>query len=224
MADLTRKEFAALCRTTEAVVRTNIGRRKIIEDKLNSIDTEDPINKVFFNKYYQKTQQEMVELKMRATKKEDNDYESIVETVTKRIVKESDDNKKEQRKKKSTESLSWDDRKKKADALLQERRAEKEKLNLEKLAGKLMPVDLVFQILRTHNQDIFATFQNDAENLASIYCDILAGGDRKKLSEITTKLSEKLENVIKRAKEVSMSSIEQAVNEYAEVRNRGEKK
>ena len=92
------------------------------------------------------------------------------------------------------------------------------------MAGKLIPVDLVFQILRIHNQDIFATFQNDAENLASIYCDILADGDRRKLSEITDKLNHRLQEIILRAKDVSMSSIEQAIDDYKEVRNRGERK
>jgi hypothetical protein len=71
---------------------------------------------------------------------------------------------------------------------------------------------------------LFFTLQNDAENLASIYCDILADGDRKYLSEITEKISEKLKLIIKRAEEVAEASIENAVEEYAETRNRGERK
>lgn len=224
MAILSRKEFAAICRTTENIIRTNILRGKII-DYNKTIDTEDPINKAFFNKYDQKYKTEKLEEKKKSIKEDIGKiYDDVVQKVTQKVKEEKVEVEQKQRRKKSAETLSWSDRKARADALLQERRAEKEKLNLEKLAGKLMPIDLVFQILKAHNQDIFATFQNDAENLASIYCDILAGGDRKRLSEITTKLSEKLENVIKRAKEVSMSSIEQAVHEYAEVRNRGEKK
>jgi len=122
------------------------------------------------------------------------------------------------------ETLDWDTRKKKAETILKERNAEKAAIELEKLAGKLLPLDLVFEINRVHNQTILSTFQSDMENLASIFCDVLAGGDRKKLSEVTDKLNIHLADVIERAKEVALSSIEQAVEEYTVVRSRGQRK
>lgn len=122
------------------------------------------------------------------------------------------------------ETLDWDTRKKKAETILKERNAEKAAIELEKLAGKLLPLELVFEINRVHNQTILSTFQSDMENLASIFCDVLAGGDRKKLSEVTDKLNTHLSDVIERAKEVALSSIEQAVEEYTVVRSRGQRK
>ena len=104
------------------------------------------------------------------------------------------------------------------------RKQKLEALKVEKMAGRLMPVDLVFNVLRIHNTEIFATFQNDVENLASIYCDILAGGNRKKLAEISQKLSERLNDLIQRSKDVALSSIENAVEGYTETRSRGERK
>jgi len=227
MAELSKDEFAAICRTTPGVINTNIHRNKLVYDiESKKLDTDDPINKAFFKKY-QKLHEEKTK-KERISKSITDAYDQVVEKVTTDVSKKIKSNEVTEKKTKSREKsqavVDWAERKLQADTLLQEARAEKEKLNLEKLAGKLIPVDLVFNILNIHNHDIFATFQNDAENLASVYCDILAGGDRKKLSEITTKLSEKLDDAVRRAKEVSMSSIENAIDEYREVRSRGEKK
>lgn len=223
MAELSKEEFAAICRTTPGIINTNIHRNKLVYDiETKKLDSDDPINKAFFKKYQrlhdEKKNNEKVQEKIAVI------YDDVVEKVTEKVTKRQQETKATETKKKSKVTNDWYERKLQADTLLQEARAEKERLNFEKAAGKLIPVDLVFDILNIHNHDIFATFQNDAENLASVYCDILAGGDRKKLSEITTKLSEKLDDVVRRAKEVSMSSLEMAIGDYQEVRSRGEKK
>ena len=223
MALLNKEEFAAICRTTVGVINTNIHRGKIVyisEDKI--IDSEDALNKAFFKKYKKKHEDEVT--KQRVSDKVETLYEAVVEKATDKIEKKQSNKRQKESAEKSKDTLEWAERKLQADTLLVEARAEKEKLNLEKLAGKLMPIDLVFSVLNIHNHDILATFQNDAENLASVYCDILANGDRKKLAEITTKIGEKLNNAVNRAKEVALASIENAIEEYQEVRNRGEKK
>lgn len=225
MALLSRKEFAAMCHTTTAIVTTNIRRGKIIEFE-KKIDTENVLNEAFFNKYIAKSKAK--EEKLPTSKEIDKLYKETVETLEVAAKKEVEQKQAKARRKKNNEETAagfdWDLRKKKADALLQERKAEQAQLQLEKMAGKLIPVDLVFSIIKVHNTDIFATFQNDAENLASIYCDILAAGDRKKLAEIVDKLNFKLDDIIKRAKDVAIASIENAVEEYAQTRNRGERK
>lgn len=225
MALLTRKEFAAMCRTTTAIVTTNISRGKVIEfDK--KIDTENVINQEFFDKYLKKAQAEKD--KLPSPEEIDQMYKETVETLEQKakaeVTTKHKKAKRDENNAKWLEAHEWDIRKKKADALLQERKAEQAQLQLEKMAGKLIPVDLVFEIIKVHNTDIFATFQNDAENIASIYCDILAAGDRKKLSEITEKLNYKLDDAVKRAKDVAMASINNAVEEYSQTRNRGERK
>jgi hypothetical protein len=78
--------------------------------------------------------------------------------------------------------------------------------------------------VQIHNRDIFATFQNDVDNLASIYCDIMANGNRSKLAEVSKALSEKLDSSVSRASEVAEASIQNAIEEYRETRNRGERK
>ena len=223
MAELSKEEFAAICLTTPGIINTNIHRKKLVYDiDTKKLDSDDPINKAF-SKKYQKLYKEKQDA-LKNVKKVEELYEDVVEKVTKKVEQKQVTEKTTNSRAKSQKVIDWSERKQQADTLLQEARAEKENLTLQKLAGKLIPVDLVFNILNIHNHDIFATFQNDAENLASVYCDILAGGDRKRLAEITTKLSEKLDNAVRRAKEVSMSSIENAIDEYREVRSRGEKK
>ena len=87
-----------------------------------------------------------------------------------------------------------------------------------------MPVDLVTTLLSVNIQDIFKTFENETINLASIYCDVLAGGNRDKLSEIISELRVRLSNVISRIKDSAASEIENIIEDYAESRNRGERK
>jgi hypothetical protein len=223
MADLNKEEFAAMCHTTVAIINTNINREKIVYDKkAKLIDSDDPLNKAFFRKYMSMSEQK----KIRVPKDEDiaKLYDKVVQKATADVETQQKETKRAKQHDKSQKNVDMAERKLAADTLLQEAKAEKEQMNLQKLAGKLIPVDLVFAILNIHNHDIFATFQNDVENLASVYCDILAGGDRKRLAEITGKLSEKLNDSVTRAKDVALSSLENAIEDYRETRSRGESK
>lgn len=229
MSLYTRKEFAALCRTTSAIITTNINRGKIILfDK--KIDSENRINVAFFDKYNKKAESEIKERnrKKDLTESIDDIYNKVVTKATSKVVGTKKEKAKKKRQDKANKEadlfMDWDIRKKKADTLLQERKAEKEQLQLEKLAGKLLPTDLAFNIIRIHNQSIFATFQNDMENLSSVYCDILAAGDRKLLGELNVKIGELITKSIKAAEDVAIAGIENAVEEYSETRNRGESK
>lgn len=226
MPDYNKKEWAALCRTTTAIVTTNIHRGKIILLSDGKIDSENAINKAFFNKYSKKAEEELKQKnKTKEVQENINDiYNQVVEKATVKIKSISKEKEKKDGRRKSAEVVDWDTRKKIADALLQERKAEKEQLALEKMAGKLIPTALVFNILRVHNQSIFATFHNDVEVQASVFCDVMAGGDRKMLAKVTEKLSEKLSDSVKRAEEVALASVENAIEEYTETRSRGERK
>ena len=222
----TRKEFAALCHTTTAVITTNINRNKIILfDK--KIDSGNAINKSFFNKYSKKAEKAIKEGNKPKAKSPQAEklYGDLVHTISREeVISKAAEKRRKKANDEADEVVSWEQRKKIADALLQERKAEQAQLQLEKMAGKLIPTDLVFDIIRVHNQSIFATFQNDAENLASIYCDILAAGDRKMLAEINDKLGDVISISIKRSEDVALAGITNAIEEYSKTRNRGERK
>ncbi len=220
MSLVSRKEYAAISKTKVANVNVYVKRGKVIVEDDGLIDTENPINKIatdnWVKLHYEKEAKKKIEQKISNEKPQEKPK---VEKAVKRGRKP-----KTKADKHTEELLSLDQRKKQADVLLQERKAEVEKMKLDKLAGKLIPVDLVFQVLNIHNKSIFATFQSDVENLASVFCEILAEGDRSKLSEVTQKISEKLIDTVDKSKELAELEIDNAVAEYAETRSRGERK
>lgn len=237
MAILTRAEFAATCNRTVLVINTNISRNKIstIPPDNKMIDSENPLNKIFKKNCLalDKKKAEEEKLKKKEQKLDNKPVENPEElekayTETVQIFTKQETPAQEKRRKKQNEedaeSVNWDARKKKADALKAERAAELAQLQVEKMMGNLMPVDLVEMILKVNIQDIFKTFENELINLGSIYCDILAGGNRDKLSELITKLRLKLNETIKRIESTAAQEIENTVEDYAEVRSRGERK
>ena len=230
MSLVSRKEYAAISKTKVSNVNVYVKRGKVIIEDNGLVDTENPINKMATNNWiklhFEKEEKERIDSLRREaqekvqSKNEINGYEKPqIEKAVKRGRKP-----KSKVDKHTEELLSLDQRKKQADVLLQERKAELEKLKLDKMAGKLIPVDLVFQVLNIHNKSIFATFQSDVENLASIFCEILAEGDRSKLSDVTQKISEKLIETVNKSKELAEMELDNAVSEYAETRSRGERK
>lgn len=227
MADLTRKEFAALCHTTQQVVNVNISRGKVILMDDGLIDSQNKINNQFFEKYIKRKTAEKKPVKAAALTPQKSKPKKTRgrKPKSKKAPQQKDEPTNREKQNDEAEFIyGLDQRKKKADAELQEFKAAHEKMKLNKLAGKLIPVDLVFQILNIHNKSIFATFQSDTENLASIFCEILAEGDRKKLSEITEKISENLLKVVEKSKEISKLELENAIEEYSETLNRGQRK
>lgn len=227
MSDYTRKEFAAICRTTTAVVTTNINRGKVILfDK--KIDSENKINKAFFNKYSKKAEEE---LKKKNKEKElsesiDSIYDQVVEKATTKVIKNKEDVLVEKRKKKEREkaeiSVDWDLRKKKAEALLKERNAEKALLSVKKMYGEMVPSDFVYTMFSTFTKSLLSVFDNTLMNLAGVYCDELAGGDREALSRVNQKLNEEFQEIISAASEVAKKDLVNEIKQYSVKRGKGE--
>ena len=238
MSIITRAEFAIICQTTNAVINTNISRNKIatvVNDK-KLIDTDNPLNKIFKKNQIALSKQKTAAPKEK--KEPEVSFKSVIEKAAADLGLESETVQKVftapetavqkrarlEQNKDDEEVVSWDQRKKIADALQAERKAEVTQLQLEKMMGQLMPVDLVEAILKINIQDIFKTFESSCINLASIYCDVLAGGDREKLAEIVGKMRSELSRTIKRIEQSAAQEIENAVENYADTRSRGEKK
>jgi hypothetical protein len=248
MAKLTRKEFAALCHTNAQVINTNVGRNNLVVE-FRKINTENAQNKAFFDRYQKKFDDKnrsinevytevvkVVKKKQPKNKSENKSKETATAKGSKKPTAKTNIGLTDSRSKNKDSDdpsaadlnsqliVDWNTRKKKADAELVEYRAEHERLKIEKMAGKLIPVDLVFQILNIHNKSIFSTFQSDAENLASVYCEILAEGDRNKLAEITGKLSTIINLNVEKSKDLSQQELDNAIEEYSETLNRGQRK
>lgn len=219
MSIVTHKEFSILCgMPSEGNVRVNISRGKImpLADDKTLIDTDNPINLIFKQNYKPKAKQTPP-----AAPATEQLYKEVVQVVEEKPKRKASSKKELDQ---ADDMLSWDARKKRADALKAEASAEKEALAVQKMMGQLIPTDLVEQILRINLQNIFKEFEAGTLNIASKFCDVMANGDRAKLGRVTDDLRFLLEDVIKRSKDVAEIEIENAINEYAETRSRGERK
>lgn len=233
MAIVTRKQYANNCNRSIGVINVNISRNliSVIPPDGKMIDTENPLNKIF-EKNCARLDKEKLE-KQRAEKREakknptpeeiKETYQQVVEVYTKPETEEQK-TKRENQNKEDEVVVSWDLRKKIADTLKAEKSAELESLKLQKMQGNLMPVDLVKSIVKLNVQHILKTFENDAVTMASIYCDVLAGGDRSKLSEITKKLRISITDTVRRTEATAAQEIENVIEDFAEARSRGERK
>jgi hypothetical protein len=57
-----------------------------------------------------------------------------------------------------------------------------------------------------------------------VYCEILAEGDRNKLAEITDKISVIINLNVEKSKNLSQMELDNAIEEYSETLNRGQRK
>ena len=119
--------------------------------------------------------------------------------------------------------LALELRQKTANAEYKEREAELKQIQLEKIAGNTLPLDLVDTILTINLQTIFKVFSSELENIATISVEIL-GGSREDLVRITNSQSVILNKLVETAKTNANFEIDRAVAEYSEVRARGERK
>lgn len=230
MSLLSRIEFSELNGVTTGYVNMYIKRKKIMLTSDNRIDTENPVNKLFSkNLKANKSGKKKVAT---SVKKESEPIQKIYEKVVEPIKeveftpKETATQKRirEKQNKESEEEVDWDKRKKIADALKAEKQAEKEALTVEKLQGQLIPIELMKTILKINIQGIIKTFESNLINTASIYCDVMAGGDRDLLAEVTEELRKDLQVNVSRAEDSSAQEIEIAINSFVEQRAVGEKK
>ncbi len=114
-------------------------------------------------------------------------------------------------------------RKKQADLDLQERTAEIKKMQLEKIAGNTLPLDLTKKILQINCQAILIQFLAQVENMVAITVEEF-GGTRADNVRITTELKKHFKKTVETCETAANREIEIAVAEYSEVRSRGERK
>lgn len=196
------------------------------------IDSENPLNLIFKKKCAQLDKKKIEDARLekkaaKATPKVEEQiadvYKNVVEVFTKPETAEQKQTREKQNKD-DEDVVSWDLRKKIADTLKAEKAAELENLKLQKMQGNLMPVDLVKNIVKLNIQHIIKTYENDTLTYAAILCDVLAGGNREKLAEVTKKLRASMFETIKRTEQTVAQEIENVIDDFAEVRSRGERK
>ena len=243
MSDVNRKIFAELAGLSSGNLSNYIKRGKIIPNDDGTIDTEFELNKIFLENR-KKLKEEKDNLKPKEEVIQDLPFlEEVMEEVE--IEPEPEPilepqvfpQKKEKKPSKlllpvkekaaatppveiilNGEKVNAKElalRKQVADVLKVERDAEKKKLEIEKLQGKLMPIELVEQILSINLNTVFKEFE------ASIFSQVqmfIPSNDREEIATATEKIRFSLADVIEKAREESADQIEAIINDYSQSR------
>lgn len=215
MAIVTRKEYAEISGIDAKSIGVYVKRKKLVELSDKRLDTEAPMNKMFIQLRKQKKLTATTKKEKTALKDKSKPPEEIHTQLPPKKTAE------EKRSDKENDNLIL--RKLKADTEKAEADNELKNLQLEKMMGKLIPVDLMHGVIKINIQNIFFTFENDLINIASIYCDKMAGGDRSMLSAVIADIRPRLERLIKETKTNAAKEIEVLIEDYANTRSRGQR-
>ena len=200
------RQFAEAYGIKESTVKSYVHRKQLQKDSDGWIDTELDKNKLFI-------------LEMELKINNGTTQKVSVENVTsKKPVEKPTGKTKEQQ-----QYADIDLRTKIAAAETKEREAELKRLQLEKLAGNLLPVDQCEKIIVVNVQAILKNFRSERDNMALVMVERF-GGSRKDLVEITTALDKIMDVVISKAEKDANYELDIAVSQYQEVRSRGERK
>jgi hypothetical protein len=119
--------------------------------------------------------------------------------------------------------LDYDLRQRRANAEYKERESELKKMQLEKIAGNTLPLDLTKNILKINCQAILIQFLSSIENMVAVTVEEL-GGVRSDNVRITNELKKIFKKTVETCEKNAEREIENAVQEYSEVRARGERR
>jgi hypothetical protein len=118
--------------------------------------------------------------------------------------------------------LEIDIAQKKANLNNVQRTAEIKQMQLEKIMGNTLPLDQVMSIMAINYKAIFKSFHAQLKNIASTMVQNL-GGTKDDLNAIMIELEQSLNHIKETAKENSNDDIERLVEEYSQIRSRGER-
>lgn len=241
MAIVTRQEFAEMCAIDMDSLRSYISRKKIIVqgEGGKQIDTTHAVNKAFKEKrkaqaQIKKDETELLRrVAMNPNKSKPAEDPEFGDTEEDPLPPPLDENMinaylLEKRGKRDHPDddgpRKWLLMKMRGDAELVSVRVIKENLLLEKAAGKLLPVDNVMNIHKAYAKNFLSHFENGIENIASMFCNIMAGGDMGMYTRITEQAKQLLATCINDAGKQTEEDIDRLIDEYSETRARGEKK
>jgi hypothetical protein len=207
MAIVSLTEFAEMIGMSYDTAKKNAQRGKIIKGTDGKIDTDNAVNRLFLDK---KKAQNINKPNPVVAQNDVSKTRKTVERPTGLTAQQK-------------QYADIDLRTKIAAAETKEREAELKRLQLEKLAGNLLPVDQVEKIIVVNVQAILKNFRSERDNMALVMVERF-GGNRKDLVEITTALDKIMDVVISKAEKDANYELDIAVSQYQEVRSRGERK
>ena len=199
MALLSIKEFGESIGMSYDTTKKNVSRGNIIKGTDGKIDTENAVNKLYFDNQIalgglKKSKTTVINNQKRDEKRQILDRPRLL-TKDQQIL------------------VDIELRKKRADVDLVERSSELKRIQLEKQAGNLLPLDLVEKCLIINVQSIIKGFKTERDNMSRIVVEKF-GGTRKDLVDINLELDKILDIVVKKAKKDASYELENAINTY----------
>lgn len=166
--------------------------------------------------------------KCKSISKNFSDEESV---IIKKPIKDSNEQKLTLEEKKEKESerkaresfLHIEIRKKLADVLVVERNAELKQYELEKKAGNTLPLDMIEKVIAVNYKAVFKSIHSQIKNIAMVMVQQL-GGSKEDLNSILIEMENLLDTTVKDSKKKAKVDINKLIEEYSEVRSRGERK
>lgn len=218
MALYTRAQFAKECGVSTNYINTYIGRKKVIPSG-DFIDDE-----VLQNKEFKRKLQEKLASSGPVTSKE--------KPVTTRNLEHKDPdlsklNNTPERNRERNKENDYDDmfdlgqRKLKIEIEKREQEVEKLRIYNAKKAGELIPIDLVTQLVKVHNQSILTMQEITIESLLTIF-----SGDHKltdaQTGDLRGKIKRLLNSGVEKAIQTTDKNLEKIVEEYSNARGIGD--
>jgi len=227
MAIISRKEFAVLCKISDANLTMNIKRGKVFQNSKRKIDAKHPINLAFFQKR-NPTITITAEKKLgniKKTEKKKEQKKKIKEVKKELLVYKPTpingivENEQQQQtglfgieaeiKQAQLEKINID--------------IEEKKIKVAKLNGEVIPFDLVNIIFNQHSKSITTAFHNAVDNILT---DFSKEFDMtiENVSKLRGSLISIINNSVKESVSISSKQIDNIVSEYSATRGVGESK
>jgi hypothetical protein len=192
--------------------------KKVIVSKKNDTIASEIVQKVVFKEV--NDSKGLVKV-VPAVETKKNTSKIIDENQTKLTLEERRTKKEEEKARRDL--LDYDLRQRRANAEYKERESELKKMQLEKIAGNTLPLDLTKTILKINCQAILVQFLSSIENMVAVTVEEL-GGVRADNVRITNELKKIFKKTVENCEKSAEREIENAVAEYSDVRSRGERK
>lgn len=220
MALLTRAQFADLVERNPAVITGDInnGRLRVCEHDPKLIDTESPFVAAYIRKWQIRNNADLLGEEYTRP-----DQTTITARPPRFETKEIKD-KIEYARSKDQKRLDMDDRKRELETENLQLKIQREQLLLDKAAGKLLPIDLVEGVLKRHGNSFLKNFEKGIENIASMFCNIMVGGDQKYYTRIMEECRQELARCITKSGSDAEQEVDQLVEDYSEKLLKGPKK
>jgi hypothetical protein len=145
MALHSRKSFCNLLSISQAYLKVNLDRGKIVLNKDNYIDDENPTNATFIQIRQNSNKKEEKEL----PKSKENDEKNETSSGTSRY------------------KIELEIKQKQRDKLIQE--IELNRIKIEKLNGEVIPAEIIKPVFLQHNQHLLMSMKNADDEMLSIF-------------------------------------------------------